>query len=210
MKRLFGAALRHTVAKVLLALPDNLQRRLLRLRRFGLNFQISAAAMTAVVRRYPSGCNLLVFGVGRDSSTWVFLNRGGRTVFVEDLAEWAARAKGQQPSLEVVEVTYETTLASSLLYSSRTDIPTPTLPASITSRTWDVVVVDGPRGYLPDHPGRSASITLAHDLVAENGMVLIDDWNRPAEQRFTALVFGRPPEALLDSKGRMALFTGRR
>lgn len=40
-----------------------------------------------------NGCNLLVFGVGRDSALWLIANQGGKTVFLEDSDKWLDKAK---------------------------------------------------------------------------------------------------------------------
>lgn len=55
-----------------------------------------------------SPCNCLVFGVGRDSSLWMELNKNGRTVFLEDDTVWLDVAKEEVKDIEAYLVTYNT------------------------------------------------------------------------------------------------------
>jgi hypothetical protein len=61
-----------------------------------------------------------------------------------------------------------------------------------------VVVVDGPRGDSPFTPGRASSIALAERLVADGGLVLVDDYERPLETHICAVVFGRGADVVVD------------
>src|SRR5207302_10994417 len=56
------------------------------------------ARITAAVRSHP-GCRLLVFGLGNDSAYWHAINRGGRTVFLEDDAGWMRTVLARHPEL---------------------------------------------------------------------------------------------------------------
>ena len=147
-----------------------------------------------------------MFGLGLDSSTWELVNRSGRTVFLEDVPGWIDISGEEAPDREVYRITYETTLASSLRYEDRSEIPLPTLPGELTLTKWDVVVVDGPYGWGPETPGRSASISLAQCLVAPGGIVIVDDYDRPVERHSCDLVFGRPADEMLDTVRPVALF----
>ena len=51
-------------------------------------------------------CRMLVFGVGRDSQLWLDANRGGTTVFLEDVRAWAAFARQATPGIVVHDVSY--------------------------------------------------------------------------------------------------------
>jgi len=160
--------------------------------------QISAAALGLVRAEVTAGSTLLVFGVGHDSRTWELINRHGETAFVEDVPEWLDRSLRESPDRAAHLVSYGTTVESSLDYSDASQIPMPPLPDSISSRRWDVVVVDGPRGDLPGTPGRASSIALAERLVADGGLVLVDDYERPLETHVCAIVFGRPADEVVD------------
>jgi uncharacterized Tic20 family protein len=57
--------------------------------------QCSVAEYSLIVeelQKSPAG-NFLVFGLGNDSKLWLDINRGGKTVFLEDQAEWIEMVK---------------------------------------------------------------------------------------------------------------------
>ncbi len=194
------------LAALLLRIPEFARRYLVRALRFTYGFQISAKAVATARDYLGTGGRLLVFGLGLDSSTWELVNRSGRTVFLEDVPGWIDISSEEAPDREVYRITYETTLASSLRYEDRSEIPLPTLPGELTLTKWDVVVVDGPYGWGPETPGRSASISLAQCLVAPGGIVIVDDYDRPVERHSCDLVFGRPADEMLDTVRPVALF----
>jgi Polysaccharide biosynthesis len=194
------------LAAVLPRIPESARRHLVRALRFTYGFQISAKALVAARNHLGNGGRLLVFGVGLDSSTWELVNRGGRTVFLEDVPGWIDISGEEAPDREVHLIAYETTVTGSLHYEDRSEIPLPTLPGELALTQWDVVVVDGPYGWGPETPGRSASIALAQRLVAPGGIVLIDDYDRALERHSCDIVFGRPADEMLDTTRPVALF----
>lgn len=132
-------------------------------------------------RRAP--CNLLVFGVGRDSSLWMDVNDGGRTVFVEDVREWAEYAREHVEGISVVDVRYWTLrvmwhllrFIPSLLYMR-------SLPADVLDAQWDVILVDAPRGTRWYRRGRMMSIYTASVLAKRSrGVVFVHDCHRFTE-----------------------------
>jgi len=187
-------------------LPESIRRQLVPILRFAYEFQISAHAVAAARDHLVTGGRLPVFGVGHDSSTWELVNPGGRTVFLEDVSSWIDISAAESPDREVFMITYETTLAESLHYEEPSDIPLPVVPDGLASTRWDVVVLDGPYGWGPETPGRSASIALARRLVAPGGIVIVDDYNRPVERHSCDIVFGRPADKMLDTVRPVALF----
>lgn len=188
---------------------DRLRRHLLPLLRFTYGFQISAAAVAAARDHLRAGGRLLVFGLGLDSSTWELVNRGGRTVFLEDVPGWIDIAATEAPDRETYLIEYATRSERSLRYEDPAEIPLPDIPDAIAATEWDVVVVDGPYGWGPETPGRAASITLAHRLVAPGGIVIVDDYDRAVERHCCDIVFGRPADEMLDTVRPVALFHGR-
>jgi len=128
-------------------------------------------------------CNLLVFGVGRDSSLWMDVNNGGRTVFVEDVREWAEYAREHVEGISVVDVRYWTLrvmwhllrFIPSLLYMR-------SLPADVLDAQWDVILVDAPRGTRWYRRGRMMSIYTASVLAKRSrGVVFVHDCHRFTE-----------------------------
>lgn len=191
---------------VLRALPARGAVRAIPALRWAHGFEISARAVERVRDHLGAGGDLLVFSLGRDSSTWELVNRRGRTVFLEDLPEWIAFSRRESPSRELYAMTYTTEVTGSLGYVSAAQIPISSLPAEVRSHPWDVVVVDGPKGFAPGQPGRATSIALAARLVRAGGLVLIDDYDRPLERHISQLVFGRPPDEIIDARRPVGLY----
>jgi len=168
-------------------------------------FQISPEAMAFVRPRLGPGSRLLVFGAGRDTPVWATLNRHGRTVIVEDHPRWAALA-ARNRGVEVVTVTYTTTVADSHAYGSPAAVPVPALPDDVRSERWDVIVVDAPAAWGPEMPGRAAPFVLAQRLVTDTGVILLDDCFRDHERRARAALFDRPADAYVDPARPVALY----
>jgi hypothetical protein len=85
--------------------------------------------------------DVLIFDLGADSELWSLANRGGRTVFLEDRVEWF----GAVADAECYLVAY----------------PGLELPPTVSDVAWDVIFVDGPQGWRPEHPGRRESISYS-------------------------------------------------
>lgn len=129
-------------------------------------------------------CNLLVFGVGRDSTLWLGANAGGRTVFLENVGEWADFARGNVPGIEVHDVTYRTRrFLWPLLRRMPSILYMRDLPASVEETAWDVILVDAPRGTRWYRPGRMKSIYTASVLARRSkGVVFVHDCDRVTER----------------------------
>ncbi|KAH9614072.1 hypothetical protein KSS87_003159 [Heliosperma pusillum] len=127
---------------------------------------------------YP--CNFMVFGLGHDSLMWASFNPSGFTMFLEEDPNWVKKVLTKAPNLRVYPVKYETHLydAKNLLEHYKVE-PTclppklhlqgnnkcrlilSDLPNEVYNREWDVIMIDGPKGYLPEFPGRMAAIYTA-------------------------------------------------
>jgi len=148
----------------------------------------------AAVRR-KRRCKLLVFGAGNDSGMWQRLNRGGRTAFLEDDSTWQRRVLAREPSLEVHAVRYATRASEwreALEAPERLRLD---LPAAVRDVHWDVILVDGPRGFRgapdDDPPGRASSIFMARQLIAPRGDVFVHDCERALEAECCERFLGR-------------------
>ncbi|KAI5061047.1 hypothetical protein GOP47_0023552 [Adiantum capillus-veneris] len=162
-------------------------------------------------RRGP--CNFLIYGLGFDSPLWQALNHGGRTVFLEEDPSWIAQMLKAHPSLETYAVNYTTTLTDAddlLAYVQRhQDICFPSernlrqskcklvlksLPEHLYGVKWDVIMIDAPRGYSPEFPGRMTAIytsalmarAASHDQSTD---ILVHDVDRPVESKFSMEFF---------------------
>lgn len=130
-------------------------------------------------------CRLLVFGVGRDSPLWLDVNRGGTTVFLEDVREWAAFARKATPGIVVHDVSYGLTrrFMWRWLRHSPERLMMHDLPADVRSTPWDVILVDAPRGTRWSAPGRMKSVYTAAQLGAKAGAdVFVHDCHRAVER----------------------------
>ncbi|TVU08599.1 hypothetical protein EJB05_42008 [Eragrostis curvula] len=163
------------------------------------------AIAAALKRRAP--CNLLVFGLGGETPLWRALNHGGRTVFLDENQYYVSHLEGRYPGLEAYDVAYTTTVrefpdlldaaraaraaecrpVQNLLFSD-CRLAINDLPNQLYDVSWDVILVDGPRGYTASSPGRMSAIFTAGVLArsrTEDGVatdVLVHDYEREVER----------------------------
>lgn len=179
-------------------------------------------------RRAPS--NLLIFGLGPESLLWRAMNHGGRTVFVDENQHYVAHYEERHPGLEGYDVAYATKVSEldqliaevrlkiagecrpvqNLLFSDcRLGIND--LPNHIYGVAWDVILVDGPRGYSPESPGRMSAIYTAAVLARSGGEgptdVLVHDYGREVERLCSEEFLCR--ENLVAAEGQLAHFVVR-
>lgn len=160
------------------------------------------------VLRQISPCNFLVFGLGYDSLMWASLNPNGLTLFLEESPEWVTTVLKDAPFLNAKTVSYRTHLkeADRLLASYRDEpyclpgkaylkgnrkcrLALESLPDDVYEREWDVIMIDAPRGYAPEQPGRMAAIFSAAVLARSrkrvgNTHVYLHDVDRKVEKMF--------------------------
>lgn len=153
--------------------------------------------LDTIQNRVP--CNLLVFGVGRDSGYWVRANAGGETVFVEHEPEWIRRTAEQVPDIRIHRVSYGTRRIWwwwRLLRPRENFLDD--LPGDVRDTDWDVIFVDGPQGHRWKHPGRMKSIYTASVLAKRSGStdVLVHDCDRIVERVYTSIFLG--PDRLVE------------
>ncbi|CAN1794548.1 Probable methyltransferase At1g27930 [Linum perenne] len=170
------------------------------------NFQEISISLDVLKRRSP--CNFLVFGLGFDSLMWSSLNPRGRTIFLEEDPSWVKSVLKDAPTLDAYTVQYRTQLkeADRLLNSYRKEplcSPAKTylrgnykcplaltgLPDEVYEKEWDVIMIDAPRGWFPEAPGRMAAIFSAAVMArARKGSgvthVFLHDVDRKVEKTF--------------------------
>lgn len=160
------------------------------------------------VLRKRSPCNFLVFGLGHDSLMWHSFNLAGTTIFLEEDPKWVRSVLKDAPMLEAHTVKYKTQLAQAndLLKSWRKNenclpeqaklkgnsgckLALSDLPEKVYGREWDVIMIDAPRGYFNEAPGRMGAIYSAA-VMARNRKgagptdVFLHDVDRRVEKTF--------------------------
>jgi hypothetical protein len=148
-----------------------------------------AQVIGGAIRSRAPGCRLLVFGLGYDTDLWLSLNADGETHFVESSAEWMSQAVERNPGLSVSLFDGHGLTVATSSDIAFADLERYPVPAAIADRQWDVIIVDGPKGYRPGDPGRALPIYWAQKLAGPKTHVFIDDYERSLEQRYGDALF---------------------
>lgn len=155
------------------------------LEREKLQIQLEPDQLNSIINTIGNGCNLLIFGLGNDTPFWLKVNMNGRTIFIENSKLWADKVMQACPEANCLMVKYGTKLSE---YQELLDKPeklTLELNDEIRNTKWDVILVDAPRGYEDEHPGRMKSIYEASNLVKKGGHIFVHDCNRTVEKVYT-------------------------
>ncbi|KAL7110067.1 hypothetical protein ACP275_05G001700 [Erythranthe tilingii] len=158
-------------------------------------------------------CNFLVFGLGHDSLMWNALNPRGTTLFLEEDPKWfSAVLKGDAAhALHAETVPYRTQLsqADELLLHYRNEPDCSATSSFIRGNTkcrlalnmlsdkvydteWDLIMIDAPRGFFAEAPGRMAAIYSAA-VMARNRKkvgvthVFLHDVDRKVEKMYAEM-----------------------
>lgn len=155
------------------------------------HIQLTARQLKAISRtiKEKAPCKLLVFGLGYDSLFWVSLNRGGKTVFLEDQEDWLQKIAGTSNQIEAFFIHYASRRTEwKMFLESPASLDMP-LPDPVSKERWDVILVDGPAGHKDHTPGRMKSIYLASQLIKDCGDVFVHDTNREIEDLYCNTFF---------------------
>lgn len=140
-----------------------------------------------------NGCNMLVFGVGQDSKLWMLANRKGETYFLENSISWLAQIKTETPEINAQIIKYITVRKDwkELIDSPHNNLML-ALPDKISSKQWDVIFIDGPKGSNDLAPGRMQSIYTTSVLSekSKNIDVFVHDCDREVEKAYCDHFFG--------------------
>lgn len=150
------------------------------------HIQLDADELQLIISRIKNKrpCKLLVFGLGNDSLLWNELNRGGKTLFVEDNLEWLNLVKKMYGIDNAVLVDYGTKLDQWQSLLDQPEVLGETLHQQISAHDWDFVLVDAPAGWHHDAPGRMKSIFTAAAFLEQGAEVFVHDCNREVENHY--------------------------
>lgn len=141
---------------------------------------LAEITVTFDVLRSLGPTNFLVFGLGHDSLMWASLNPRGKTLFLEETPKWVQTVLKDAPTLRAHTVRYRNQLsqADELLHHFRSEpdcsprksfirgnhkcrLALNMLPDEVYDTEWDLIMIDAPRGYFAEAPGRMAAIYSA-------------------------------------------------
>ncbi|KAK7336081.1 hypothetical protein VNO77_16610 [Canavalia gladiata] len=154
-------------------------------------------------------CNFLIFGLGHDALMWDTFNPRGTTLFLEEDPKWTIYSLQRFPILRAHTLRFSTRLseAKTLLSSYKKDcagapdrrplkghrrckLALSELPEEVYDRDWDVIMIDGPRGYFAAAPGRMQVIysvaMLARGKRSGVTHVFLHDVDREVEKLYAA------------------------
>ncbi|CAN0924926.1 Probable methyltransferase At1g27930 [Linum grandiflorum] len=169
---------------------------------------LAEISVSSAVLRSLGPCRFLVFGLGYDSLMWTSLNPRGTTLFLEEDPRWVHSILRKFPTLRARIVRYATRLrqADTLLSSykrepscyfpearglrgnTRCKLALSGLPDEVYDEEWDAIMIDAPRGYFPEAPGRMAAIytaaVMARGRKGDATHVFLHDVNRRVEKMY--------------------------
>tara|TARA_B100001989_G_C24551857_1_gene475858 strand:+ start:35650 stop:41955 length:6306 start_codon:yes stop_codon:yes gene_type:complete len=150
---------------------------------FGIDCQLTNKSLSSIVREIKDkkcNCNMLVFGLGKDSIIYDTVNKG-YTLFLETNQAWIDL---NQNIKNKILYTFQTTVKDSLPinkeYLNKFDIPD-----FIVKTKWDIILVDAPPGDRVEAPGRALPIYWSSQIAKKHQTtIFIDDCCRDLEKKY--------------------------
>ncbi|KAK6946078.1 Polysaccharide biosynthesis domain [Dillenia turbinata] len=163
--------------------------------------------VASVLRSYQFSSNFLIFGLTHETHLWKALNFKGRTIFIDENEYLVKKFEDIDSQIEAYDVQYTTKVSQTAelmsygkeeyknecrpfqnLLFSECKIGLTDLPNHIYDINWDVILIDGPKGYSGHTPGRLSAIFTAGVFARSKKMknvkthVLVHEINRDLER----------------------------
>jgi lipopolysaccharide biosynthesis glycosyltransferase len=150
---------------------------------FNIDCQLTNKNLSSIVKEIQDkkcNCNMLVFGLGKDSVIYDTVNKG-YTLFLETNQAWIDL---NQNIKNKILYNFPTTVKDSLPinkdYLNEFD-----MPDFIAKTKWDIILVDAPPGDRFEAPGRALPIYWSSQIVKKSqATVFIDDCRRDLEKEY--------------------------
>jgi len=169
----------------------------------GIQFSISQLKDIITTVKTNTPCNFLIFGLGNDSLLWSSLNKGGKTIFLEDNKYWFQKINRRFKGIKSFLVNYNTRRKDWKKLLENKSYLNMSLPDDIEKEKWDIILVDAPAGFRDEHPGRMKSIFISSKLIKALGDVFVHDCNREVEDVYCN-EFLRKENLIRETKGKIS------
>jgi GR25 family glycosyltransferase involved in LPS biosynthesis/lipopolysaccharide biosynthesis glycosyltransferase len=150
---------------------------------FDIDCQLTKNNLCNIVKEIQDkkcNCNMLVFGLGKDSIIYDTVNKG-YTLFVETNQAWIDL---NQKIKNKILYTFPTNVQDSLPINKRF-LNQFEIPDFITKTQWDIVLIDGPPGDKPLSQGRALPIYWSSHIAQKyKTTIFIDDCRRDLEKEY--------------------------
>ena len=136
-----------------------------------------------------SPCNVLIYGLGNDSDLYMKINPEGNNIFVETDREWIQKASKKVPVDNIIHHVFQTSVKQSLENKCTS---TYILSNYLHLYDWNVIIVDGPRGWRNDMMGREIPIRESSYILKNINSsvdVFVHDVDRPLEKMACDIYF---------------------